>query len=51
MADCCLVPQMFAADRFGVPATKYPRLALIAENCSHLAAFQHAHPSKQTDAV
>ena len=51
MADCCLVPQMFAADRFGVPATKYPRLALIAENCSHMAAFQHAHPSKQTDAA
>ena len=50
MADCCLVPQMFAAERFGVPATKYPRLALIAENCSALAAFQHAHPSKQTDA-
>jgi maleylacetoacetate isomerase len=50
MADCCLVPQMFAADRFGVPATKYPRLALIAENCNHLPAFQHAHPAKQTDA-
>ena len=50
MADCCLVPQMYAADRFGVPATKYPRLALIAENCNHLPAFQHAHPSKQTDA-
>jgi maleylpyruvate isomerase len=51
MADCCLVPQMYAADRFGVPATRYPRLALIAENCSHLAAFQHAHPSKQPDAA
>ena len=51
MADCCLVPQMFAADRFGVPATKYPRLALIAENCNHLAAFQHAPPAKQTDAA
>jgi maleylpyruvate isomerase len=50
MADCCLVPQMFAADRFGVPATKYPRLALIAENCAHLAAFQHAHPKVQPDA-
>ena len=51
MADCCLVPQMYAAERFGVPATRYPRLALIAENCSHLAAFQHAHPSKQPDAA
>lgn len=50
MADCCLVPQMFAADRFGIPATRYPRLALIAENCSALAAFQHAHPARQTDA-
>jgi maleylacetoacetate isomerase len=50
MADCCLVPQMFAADRFGVPATRYPRLALITENCNALASFQHAHPSKQTDA-
>ena len=51
MADCCLVPQLYAAERFGVPATKYPRLALIAENCSQLAAFQHAHPSRQTDAA
>jgi len=50
MADCCLVPQLFAASRFGIEATRYPRLALIAENCSHLAAFQHAHPSKQPDA-
>ena len=51
MADCCLVPQLYAAERFGVPATKYPRLALIAENCSQMAAFQHAHPSRQTDAA
>ncbi len=51
MADCCLVPQLYAADRFGIRATKYPRLALIAENCSHLPAFQHAHPSRQTDAA
>jgi maleylpyruvate isomerase len=50
LADCCLAPQMFAAERFGVPATKYPRLALINENCQQLAAFQHAHPSKQPDA-
>jgi maleylpyruvate isomerase len=51
MVDCCLVPQMFAADRFGVPATRYPRLALIAENCNALPAFQHAHPAKQNDAA
>ena len=50
MADCCLIPQLYAAQRFGVDSSKYPRLALIAENCDHLAAFQHAHPSKQPDA-
>jgi maleylacetoacetate isomerase len=50
MADCCLVPQMFAAQRFGVEPARYPRLALIAENCNALAAFQHAHPAKQPDA-
>ena len=50
MADCCLVPQLYAAQRFGVETTQYPRLALINENCSRMAAFQHAHPSKQPDA-
>jgi maleylacetoacetate isomerase len=50
MADCCLIPQLFAASRFGVEVTRYPRLALIAENCAALPAFQHAHPSKQPDA-
>ena len=51
MADCCLVPQLYAAQRFGVDPANYPRLALIAGNCHHLSAFQHAHPSKQPDAA
>lgn len=50
MADCCLVPQMFAAQRFGVDPARYPRLALIVENCNAMSAFQHAHPSRQPDA-
>jgi maleylacetoacetate isomerase len=51
MADCCLVPQMFAAQRFGVAPSRYSRLALIWENCNHLPAFAAAHPSKQIDAA
>jgi maleylpyruvate isomerase len=51
MADCCLMPQLFAASRFGIEVTRYPRLALIAENCAALSAFQHAHPAKQPDAA
>jgi glutathione S-transferase len=50
MADCCLLPQLFAASRFGIEVTRYPRLALIGENCAALSAFQHAHPTKQPDA-
>jgi maleylpyruvate isomerase len=50
MADCCLMPQLFAAQRFGLEVTRYPRLALIAQNCNAMSAFQHAHPSKQPDA-
>jgi maleylpyruvate isomerase len=51
MADCCLVPQMYAAQRFGVEPGRYPRLTLIWENCNHLSAFAAAHPSKQIDAA
>jgi maleylacetoacetate isomerase len=50
MADCCLVPQMYAAERFGVDPTRYPRLALIWETCNRMPAFAAAHPSKQIDA-
>jgi maleylpyruvate isomerase len=50
MADCCLLPQMFAAQRFGVEATRYPRLALIMEYCNRLSAFAAAHPARQPDA-
>jgi maleylacetoacetate isomerase len=50
MADCCLVPQMFAAQRFGIEPARYPRLALISENCNQLPAFAAAHPAKQIDA-
>jgi len=50
MADCCLIPQLYAAQRFGIETARYPRLALIAENCRALSAFEHAHPAKQPDA-
>jgi maleylacetoacetate isomerase len=50
MADCCLVPQMYAAQRAGIEPARYPRLALIVENCNAMSAFAHAHPTKQPDA-
>jgi maleylpyruvate isomerase len=50
LADCCLVPQVFNAQRFGVDLAPYPEIARIAANCAELAAFQTAHPSQQADA-
>ena len=51
MADCCLVPQMFAAARFGVRIDDFKRLHEINERCLALPAFEKAHPKNQPDAV
>ncbi|MFD1794928.1 maleylacetoacetate isomerase [Paracoccus aurantiacus] len=51
LADICLMPQLFAADRFGLDLTPYPRLREIRQNCDALPAFADAHPAKQPDAI
>ncbi len=50
LADCCLIPQLFAASRFGVDLARYPTLARIAEECQTLPAFVRAQPGAQADA-
>jgi maleylacetoacetate isomerase len=50
LADCVLVPQLFAARRFACDMAKFPRLAAIAAHCETLPAFQRAHPLQQPDA-
>ncbi|MGX9773874.1 maleylacetoacetate isomerase [Janthinobacterium aestuarii] len=50
MADCCLVPQVFNAQRFAVDLAPYPRVARIHALCAGLPAFAAAHPSQQPDA-
>jgi maleylacetoacetate isomerase len=50
LADCCLVPQIFNAQRFNCDMTDYPTLLRIVENCQQLTAFQDAAPSRQPDA-
>jgi maleylpyruvate isomerase len=50
MADCCLVPQMFNARRFGIDLTPYPTLVAIEQAGLALAAFQQAAPGMQPDA-
>ena len=49
MADCCLVPQLFAARRFGMDMAPFPTLLVIEAACLELPAFEQAHPGRQPD--
>lgn len=50
LADCCLVPQLYGAARFGVDMDPYPRLAAVGERAAAHPAFAAAHPDRQPDA-
>lgn len=50
MADVCLVPQVFNAQRFGVDMEPYPTLRRINDACLRLDAFKRAAPENQADA-
>ncbi len=51
LADICLVPQIFNAQRFKCPLEAYPTLMGIFDNCMALPAFDRAQPSKQPDSA
>jgi maleylpyruvate isomerase len=50
LADCCLVPQVYSAERFKVDLTPFPRLRGVVERARALAPFAAAHPDRQPDA-
>ena len=50
LADCCLVPQVFNAQRFDIDMAAYPTVMRIHANCAALPAFVQAHPAQQPDA-
>lgn len=50
LADCCLVPQVYAARRYKVDVTAYPKLRAAAEKAEKHPAFVAAHPDLQPDA-
>lgn len=49
LADCCLVPQVFNAQRMGVPLDKLPRTLAAFEACMALPAFLKAQPAACPD--
>lgn len=50
IADCCLIPQLYNARRFGVEVSAYPTLLRIEHECLALPAFDAARPERQPDA-
>lgn len=50
LADCCLVPQLYNARRYGMDVARWPVLARIERACLALPAFRAAAPEAQPDA-
>lgn len=50
IADCCLAPQVYSANRFEVDLSPWPALRGAAERAVEHPAFQAAHPNQQPDA-
>jgi len=50
LADCCLVPQIFNAQRYNCELSGFPVAMRIFEACMALEAFDRAQPSRQPDA-
>jgi maleylpyruvate isomerase len=51
LADLCLVPQVYNAQRFNVDLTPYPNIVRVWAECNRLEAFADAAPERQADAV
>lgn len=44
MADICLIPQIYNAERWSVDLAPFPKCMSIAQHCSQLPTFAAAHP-------
>jgi len=51
IADICLVPQVYNAQRFGVDMDPFPEIQRVVAACLELDAFERARPENQPDAV
>lgn len=49
LADVYLMPQLYAAERFNVVLTAYPRILRVARLAQDHPAFIKAHPARQPD--
>ncbi|XP_034531795.1 maleylacetoacetate isomerase isoform X2 [Notolabrus celidotus] len=49
MADTCLVPQVYNAERFKVDIDQYPTIKRLNQTLLEIDAFKVSHPSNQPD--
>jgi len=50
LADCCLIPQVFNAQRVNCPLEPFPTIWGIYQHCMRQDAFARAAPAAQSDA-
>jgi maleylacetoacetate isomerase len=50
LADCCLVPQVYNAERFDCDLGPFPKVRRITDNCREMPPFVDAAPENQPDA-
>jgi maleylpyruvate isomerase len=50
LADLCLIPQVFNAQRFQCPTDELLKILSVYEACMTLPAFRRAAPNTQPDA-
>jgi len=50
LADCCLVPQVYSANRYELDLAPWPAIRAAASRAAEHPAFQAAHPNRQPDA-
>jgi maleylacetoacetate isomerase len=50
LADICLVPQVFNAQRYALDLKPYPTIMRIFDACMKRVEFENARPEKQPDA-
>jgi maleylacetoacetate isomerase len=51
LADCCLVPQVYNAQRFKLDLTPFPAIRAVAARAAEHPAIAAAHPNLQPDAI
>ena len=49
--ECCLIPQIYSAERFGMDLSEYPAIHRIALACAEIPAFIEARPENQPDST